>query len=427
VDVFLQHGGGICYPYDSQTGAIIIGDNVMQMFLQFGHGMMAHTRELLSAWKSGAAILSPRDLTEPQLKKVAADIKKTGAEPLLDPQCFSTKADHYRLTKHTYWGVISQYPNEVFLGGIRTAELLAALADLDRSLGIGRHILPGPLAGVVNDDYFSACEAIIDEAPNHFGADPILITIALSNAVMLDELQIENLIERARNWTSLAGFYLVAETPGAYLVDNPVWLANLLILASGLKLLGKSIVVGYSNHQMLCLAAARVDAIAAGTWLNVRAFPPDKFFTPTEEEISRRSTWYYCPQTLSEYKLPSLDLALTAGLLNLMRPDPALGSQYADPLFQGLPPSTVNWGEQDAFRHYLTCVRAQALRIPQTSFVDAYDDLTRALDAAELLLKVLRRDGVFGQDRDFFPFLDVNRAALARFRAARGQQLQRSW
>jgi hypothetical protein len=178
---------------------------------------------------------------------------------------------------------------------------------------------------------------------------------------------------------------------------------------------------------MLCLAAARVDAIAAGTWLNVRAFPPDKFFTPTEEEISRRSTWYYCPQTLSEYKLPSLDLALTAGLLNLMRPDPALGSQYADPLFQGLPPSTVNWGEQDAFRHYLTCVRAQALRIPQTSFVDAYDDLTRALDAAELLLKVLRRDGVFGQDRDFFPFLDVNRAALTRFRAARGQQLQRSW
>lgn len=399
----------------------------MQMFLQFGHGMMAHTRELLSVWKSGAAILSPRDLTEPQLNKVAADIKKTGAEPLLDPQCFSTQADHYRLTKHAYWAVINQFPNEVFLGGTRTAELLAALASLDRSLGIERHILPAPLATTVNDDYFSACEAIIEEAPNHFGAEPLLITIALSSAVMLEELQIENLIERARNWTNLSGFYLVAETPGAYLVDNPVWLANQLILASGLKLLGKNVVVGYSNHQMLCLAAAKVDAIAAGTWLNVRAFPPDKFFTPAEEEISRRSTWYYCPQALSEYKLPFLDIALTAGLLDLMRPDPDLGSKYADPLFQGLPPSTVNWGEQDAFRHYLTCLRAQTLRIPQSSFVSAYDDLTRMLDTAEVLLQRLRREGVSGQDRDFFAFLDVNRAALTRFRSARGQQLQRFW
>lgn len=427
MNLLVQHGGGICYPYDSQVGAIIIGDNVMQMFLQFGHGMMAHTRELLSTWKDGAAILSPRDLTEPQLIKIAADIKKTGAEPLLDPQCFSTKADHYRLTKHAYWGVISQYPNEVFLGGVRTAELLATLASLDRSLGIERHILPAPLASAVNDEYLSACEAIIDEAPNHFGTEPLQITIALSSTVMLDEFQIENLIERARNWTNLSGFYLVAETPGAYLVDNPVWLANLLILASGLRLLGKDVVVGYSNHQMLCLAATKVNAIASGTWLNVRAFPPDKFFTPTEEEISRRATWYYCPQTLSEYKLPSLDIALTAGLLDLVRPNPDLGSKYADALFEGLPPTTVSWGEQDAFRHYLTCLRAQALQIPQTSFSDAYDHLLRMLDAAELLLKVLRREGVLGQDRDFFPYLDVNRAALTRLKAARGQQLQRSW
>jgi len=93
----------------------------MQMYLQFGHGMMAHTRELLSNWKGGAAILSPRDLTEAQLQRVAVDVVKSGGEPLLDPQCFSTQADHYRLTKHTYWNVVSQYPNEVYLGGVRTA------------------------------------------------------------------------------------------------------------------------------------------------------------------------------------------------------------------------------------------------------------------------------------------------------------------
>jgi hypothetical protein len=121
VEVLIQHGGGICYPFDPQIGVIIVGDSTMQMYLQFGHGMMAHTRELLSNWKGGAAILSPRDLTEAQLQRVAVDVVKSGGEPLLDPQCFSTQADHYRLTKHTYWNVVSQYPNEVYLGGVRTA------------------------------------------------------------------------------------------------------------------------------------------------------------------------------------------------------------------------------------------------------------------------------------------------------------------
>lgn len=399
----------------------------MQMYLQFGHGMMAHTRELLSAWGGGAAILSPRDLTEVQLIKIAADIGKVGAETLLDPQCFSTQADHYRLTKHAYWSVVSQYPNEVYSGGVRTAEFLASLAAASRSLNVSRHILPTPIATAVTDDYFAACEAILDEAPNHFGQEPQLITIALPSTSILDELQIENLIERARSWQNIVGFYVVAETPGAYLIDNPVWLANLLILTSGLRLLGKSVLVGYSHHQMMCLAAAKVDAIAAGTWLNVRSFSPEKFFTPADDEISRRATWYYCPQALSEYKLPFLDIALTAGVLDQMRPDPILGSNYADVLFQGLPPSAVNWGEQDAFRHYLTCLRSQTRRIRQTSFQDAFDDNLSMLDQAETLVSTLRREGVYGGDRDFVSCFDVNRAALTRFRAARGQQLQRRW
>jgi hypothetical protein len=287
--------------------------------------------------------------------------------------------------------------------------------------------LPLPLAGAVTDDYFAACEAVIEEASEHFGQNPVLATVALSSAGLLDETQIENLIERARTWNTVAGFYVVAETPGAYLVENPLWLANFLILVSGLKLLRKSVLVGYANHQMLCLAAANVDSFASGTWLNVRAFQPDKFFTAAEDEVSRRATWFYCPQSLSEYKLPFLDLALSAGVLDRMRPDPSLGSTYAAPLFQGLAPSNVSWGEQDAFRHFLTCLRSQALQIRSTSFRDAFDDNMQLLNQAEALLEILRREGVLGQDRDFAPFIDVNRAALLRFRDARGQQLERQW
>ena len=46
-------------------------------------------------------------------------------------------------------------------------------------------------------------------------------------------------------------------------------------------------VVGYANHELLCLGAASVNAIASGTWMNVRAFSPDRFLSADEDEIKR--------------------------------------------------------------------------------------------------------------------------------------------
>ena len=110
-----------------------------------------------------------------------------------------------------------------------------------------------------------------------------------------------------------------------------------------------------------------------------------------------------------------------------MRPHPELGCRYADPLFAGPPPTTVNWREQDAFRHYLTCLHAQVHGIRQDTFANALDDNLRLLDTAESLLYTLRNTGIYGQEREFTAYVDVNRAALARLRAARGEQLRRQW
>jgi len=111
----------------------------------------------------------------------------------------------------------------------------------------------------------------------------------LSSESVRDEGQIEAVVERAAEWP-VAGFYLVAEVPGAYLVEDPIWLGNMLILASGLKLLGRTVLAGYSSHQMLGYAACNVDAMAAGTWLNVRRFATGKFYAPDEDDVSRRTT-----------------------------------------------------------------------------------------------------------------------------------------
>jgi hypothetical protein len=148
----------------------------------------------------------------------------------------------------------------------------------------------------------------------------LIHTIALTGDVLSDESQIESIIEYTSQW-NVEGGYIVCEHPsGYYLVDKPLWVSNLLSLVAGIKRKGKSVIVGYTSHQMLCLALAKCDAIAAGNFLNVRWFKPDHFETTDDDEPSRRSTWYYCPQAFSEYKVSYLDVAMRIGLLPRLAP-----------------------------------------------------------------------------------------------------------
>ena len=299
------------------------------------------------------------------------------------------------------------------------------LSRFARESGLHKHILPAPIANPVNDDWVAFQDNIINEAQRYFADEPVLATVAISNQSMLDENQIERVIEQASSW-NVQGFYVVAESDSTYLVDNPVWLANLLILASGLKLLHREVIVGYANHQLLPLAAAKIDVIASGTWLNVRAFPIDKFYEPEDEE-SRRAVWFYCPQAFSEYKLPFLDVARRQGILHELRPRPPIQSSYADPLFSGAAPTTVNWGFPNAFRHYLTCLKSQVELAGRHSYVDTIEAYRNELNAADAFLARLRNYGVFGQDRDFSQILDPTRSALILFDEARGARLQSEW
>lgn len=386
---------------------------------------MGHARELLSQWGGGGVILSPRDLDQSQLLRVARESQKAHAEVLLDPQCYAHDADHGRLVAHNYWKMFrSTSTNALVAGGFTS--VLQELAALAQQLGVRRHILPGMLAATVDDDWLDLHEDIVRSARTCFSGEPVLATVALSCAALCDERQVESVVERAAQW-NVDGYYVVAETPGPYLVDNPVWVANLLILVSGLQLTGRPVVVGYCNHQMLCLASAGASIIASGTWLNVRAFPPDKFYVADSDDISRRTIWYYCPQSLSEYKINFLDIALRGGQLNAMKPDPALNSRYADPLFAGPQPTSVQWGEQNSFRHYLTCLRSQTRMSRLPMFQATMDTHRRLLDGAEAMLRQLRANGVLGGDRDFMQHIDVNRSALTVLDNARGPLLRRKW
>jgi len=287
----------------------------MEMFLQFGYGMMEHCRHLIGSWGGGSVILSPRDLSDEQLTRLAEGTRDAGGSVLVDPQFYLPNADHERLVSHDYWP--SDYESDVFFTGPGARELLERLGELNQRLGTDRLVLPGLLCTQVDDIWLSRHEEFVRTARAMNLDNRAWSTLALSSDVIRSRDQISELIESCSRWNA-ATFYLVCEHPnGDYLVSDPIWLAHVLDLIAGLRLAGSEVVVGYCNHQMLAADLAGANAICSGTWMNVRCFPPDKFRSSYEEEIRRRTTWFYCPQALSEYKLPFMDMAFEAGILDL--------------------------------------------------------------------------------------------------------------
>lgn len=398
----------------------------MDLYLQFGHGMMEHSRQLISAWGGGTVLLSPRDLKADQLKRIAEDVTAMPeGRVLVDPQCYLPDSDHARLCSHDYWP--EDYASGEFWSGGELDDLLKKLLELNESVGAAALILPGMHGTEVDADWLAVQAAIRKAARSLDTALPVYVTAALSADALRTDEQVGALLEDAQSHPA-DGYYLVFEHPnGDYLADDPSWLSSVLDIVAGLRLLGSEVVLGYCNHQMLVAAAANATAICSGTWMNVRSFTPDKFDVADEGDIRRKAKWYYCPQALSEYKVQFLDFAFRKGVLEDMQAPEAYDGGYADALFSGTLPSTVDFTEKAAFRHYLHVLACQVEDASADSFDETVSLHKALLDEAESLIKTLASHGVRGQQRDFSEIVDVNRAALSSLASTRGPMLRREW
>ena len=398
----------------------------MELYLQLGALMMGHCKSLIEHWGGGTVILSPRDLEPNQLSKFAKEIKKLKGEVLLDPQVYLPRATHERLQSHNYWE--KEYDTRNFWSGAGVNEQLTKLLELNRRLGCAAWILPGHSTSVISDTWLEYQRHTIEAAQNlQNNSFELIATVALNVDATRNPDKIHDLIESAKNWSASA-VYLICEPPKyQYLVDNPVWLTNIVDLIAGLRLSGKKVIVGYSSHQMLIAGCASANAIASGTFLNVRSFTIDKFHAQESDEKSRRTPWYYCPQALSEFKIPSLDLAVMRGMLTEFKPLPNLGSSEADILFSGSQPSSTGFGERESFRHYLKALRSQVFESRKNSFDESVNHHKHLLDSAENILARFRDFGIRDKARDFEAVIDTNKAALSYLEDFRGVILRRAW
>ncbi|MEG4859904.1 hypothetical protein QUB75_18715 [Microcoleus sp. K1-B6] len=398
----------------------------MELYLQLGALMMGHCKSLIEHWGGGTVILSPRDLEPNQLPKFAKEIKKLKGEVLLDPQVYLPRATHKRLQSHNYWE--REYKTINYWSGGGLSQQLTSLLELNQQLECAAWILPGNYTSAVSDSWLKDQLCTIETAQTlNNNSFELIATVALNIEATRNSAQIHDLIESAKDW-SVSAIYLICEPPnGEYLVDDQVWLVNIVDLIAGLRLRGKKVIVGYSSHQMLIAGCASANAIASGTWLNVRSFTRNKFHVQEPDEESRRTTWYYCPQALSEFKIPSLDLAAMRGMLTELKPLPNLGSSEADILFSGSQPSSTGFGERESFRHYLKTLRSQVFESRKNSFDESVNHHKYLLDSAEDILARFRDVGIRDKARDFEAVIDTNRAALSYLQDYRGVILGRAW
>lgn len=398
----------------------------MELILQFGHGMMGHCRHLVERWGGGRVIMSPRDLDSSQLERFSHDIRALpGGRVWLDPQFYSPHADHERLCSHSYWP--TTYDTNQFWDGTHLDALLESLLSYNERLGCECVLLPGLLASEVDDLWLASQVSVTARAEELAGGRYLIATVCLAAEIVRNEEQVEAVLEAAEHWPC-SGIYLVVEPPSSeYFCDDANWLANVLDLIAGFKLLGKYVVLGYSGQQMLAASLAGLDGICSGTFVNVRQFSTDRFNAPEEGDISRRSKWYYCPRTFSEYKIPMLDIARRFGVLDDLATPDELNGGYADELFSGVQPTNVNISEQSMFRHYLYALHEQAVRAVGDSFNSTYDSYSSFLNDAEQLIASVGQHRISGQNREFRDFVDVNRTAVHVLRSTRGPMLSHHW
>ncbi len=395
----------------------------MKFYIQMGHGMQSLCTELSEHWNGATVILSPLNMLQSKLKPFSETLRKTGGRVLLDPQMYSPRKYHKNLQKYDYFPK-SELTN-IEMGDCST--VINALAQINAEINAEAFILPSQTIKKFDKRWDKVQNLVADQGRQFANGRKVYQTISLSGDAIIDENQIESIIQSATQW-DVDGVYIVCEHPQRYyLVDKPMWVVNLLALVAGIKRSGKEVVVGYANHQLLCLALAKCDAIASGNFLNVRWFQPEHFETTDNTDPSRRSKWYYYPQALSEYKVTYLDVAKRANLLQSMSPPPNMTNPYSDILFKGASPSATNYKESDSFKHYLHCLKQQCENASQENYAQTRDAMMLSLETASTIIAGLRAAKIKGQDRDFSEIIDVLEAAVSLFDKEFGFVMEQEW
>lgn len=396
----------------------------MRLYFQCGNGFRSLSGRLSRAVEGATYVLSPRDLSEPSQIEFSKQLRNSGNSVLFDPQLYAPRSDKPNFKSYRYW------PRDCATGDEGALfSLLDDLAGLNRSLCSRGFILPGFKIDHVDRDPDSRTARILERTAaeaKQYGL-PRYMTLCLCQNVLHDEVQVDRLVSLADKW-DVEGVYVIAVHPDSdYFVDNPFWMFQLMRLCAGFHLQGKKVILGYSNHQMLCMSCAGIEAIASGNWMNTRSFTFDKFRSDTGD-IKRHKLWYYAPSMLTEYSIPYLDIAYAGKVLRYLDCRKLVQDSPAAMLFNNdMRPSLVSYRQPDSFAHYLLSLNAQCMAAEADgTYREKYKWQLETLRSAQQRLELLEKYRISGQNRDFSELIKVNETALNMFDITLGMRMRMS-
>jgi len=242
-----------------------------------------------------------------------------------------------------------------------------------------------------------------------------------------NEDRAEILSDAIEGW-DVGGIYLIAEHPGSeYLVTDPMWVARILDIVAGARIGGKTVLIGYARTKCwsLRLLGRRRLHLAAGSMSG--GFH-------RRDSTSRARTRLAAAQLGTTPRICSrnsnCNISISLGGSDGFQPSrdrPVSTAHFAAALFSGAQPTTVDFGESSAFRHYLHCVRQQVGTARQPTYRETILEHERLLGAAEAQLTALRRRKHCESGAWIFRCRGREQGGARVLEATRGPILSREW
>ncbi len=298
------------------------------------------------------------------------------------------------------------------------------VVDINQKMGLDNIILPGHYIKNVDEKTLSVLRDCVSAIKGCH--KDVYLTLCLHDQFFRNDCQYNRLTALVEK-SEVSGIYLLPErNDDDYFSEDPVWLCRLMELCADIKCVGKQVIVGYANHQMLLLSVAYADVIAAGKGRTTRSFRMSSFKRREEGDFgfAHPKPSYYCPQAFTEFSLKYMDLAHKKEVLPLMAPVDITSIKPVEMLFASGSPVSSGYRLQDGYLHYINAMCQQsAAASSEDSFESRMKWHLDRLKEAEDLLVVLHKHGVRGLLKDYLKYIGIARSALQTFSESRGVQL----
>lgn len=395
----------------------------MKLYMQMGHGMQEMCNDLIRHWGEGTVIFSPVNTERTKLKSLSARYHKSGGSVLFDPQLYYPHDGAVKLQQYDYW----PGNNMSITDSATHRSICRDIFVINEEIDSEAIIIPGVEMDISAFEY--GLTWLTDSA--HYFRDhtdkELLATVCLYTEVLRSSQTIEELVDRLAQ-IDVDGFYIVARSSNEeYIISDANWMIGLTKLIACLKLLGKKVVLAFSNHQGLIASLAHADAIASGNYMNTRQFVPERFQSKKEDLDRRKSNWYFHPYAVTEYKASLLDVAYNRGFLDTFMPLGDFQNPYSAMLFAGAMPSATSFNETRSFMHYLHCLRTLCASLTVSDYDATKERFAFILDNSENKIREYSMRGMKSQNRDFGNGIESLRIATAALDEDYGFRLRFDW